>query len=268
MPTQQPTQSALAAYEHLAPFYDDFTAGYDHGAWLADVLAIAEGLQPLGTRLLDVACGTGKSFTPLLERGWTVTGCDLSPAMVERARAKVLGGARLVVADMRDLPLLGSFDLVLCADDALNYLADPGDLTAALSGMARNLATNGLVVFDLSTLRTYRTFFAATEERGAGDVVVTWQGHASPRQEPGSTVEATVSTAALEDSSATPRQTVHRQRHFLPEEILESLAAAGLEAVAIYGHGLDGRFQQPLDEAVHTKAVFFARANRDPKERR
>lgn len=268
MDRRSATQEVLAAYEHLAPFYDDFTAGYDHDAWLADVLAIADQLQPLGTRLLDVACGTGKSFMPLLERGWRVTGCDLSPAMVARARAKTFGRARLVVADMRDLPRLGSFDFVLCADDALNYLADPDDLTAAFAGMALNLAKTGLVVFDLSTLLTYRTFFAATESRGAGDVVVTWQGHASACQAAGTIVEATVSTAPLEDSSMSPRESVHRQRHFLQAEILDSLAAVGLEVVSIFGHGLDGRFEQPLDESAHTKAVFFARAVRDPKERR
>ena len=38
-----------------------------------------------GERVLDVACGTGKSFMPFLARGWDVTACDLSPAMLARA---------------------------------------------------------------------------------------------------------------------------------------------------------------------------------------
>jgi ubiquinone/menaquinone biosynthesis C-methylase UbiE len=41
-----------------------------------------------GHRLLDVACGTGKSFIPMLEKVWEVTACDISPKMVAIARTK------------------------------------------------------------------------------------------------------------------------------------------------------------------------------------
>ena len=38
-----------------------------------------------GTRLLDLACGTGKSFEPFVRRGFEVTGCDASPRMLAEA---------------------------------------------------------------------------------------------------------------------------------------------------------------------------------------
>src|SRR5437879_1305359 len=83
---------ALGAYETLAPYYDSFTAAYDHDNWLSELEAIAKCHGLRGRRLLDVACGTGKSFIPLLERGYQTTACDLSPAMVRvasrRARAR------------------------------------------------------------------------------------------------------------------------------------------------------------------------------------
>src|SRR4051812_5012012 len=102
---------ALEAYDGLAPHYDAFTAGYDYERWIdaLEGLAIEHGLG--GSRVLDVACGTGKSFLPMVERGYEVVACDLSPGMVERAREKVLGTAvELLVADMRSLPELGAFD--------------------------------------------------------------------------------------------------------------------------------------------------------------
>ena len=69
---------AEAAYDALAPAYDILTADYDYDAWLSAIerVAIAHGLT--GRRVLDVACGTGKSFLPLLERGYEVTACDIS----------------------------------------------------------------------------------------------------------------------------------------------------------------------------------------------
>jgi putative phosphoribosyl transferase len=56
--------------------------------------------------------------------------------MVERAAAKARGRAALHVCDMRALPVLGSFDLVLCLDDSLNHLLDVQDVRAALRGIA------------------------------------------------------------------------------------------------------------------------------------
>src|SRR3954453_11861920 len=126
---------AVAAYERMAPYYDLFTASYDYERWLPKLgaLALDPGLE--GNRLLDVACGTGKSFAPLLARGYEVVACDLSPAMVAEARRRAGGGAEGLVADMRDLPVLGSFDLVTCLDDSLNYLLSESELAAALAGI-------------------------------------------------------------------------------------------------------------------------------------
>lgn len=102
------TRSAAASgYDAFAPFYDAFTAGSDYEAWTSHVLDLAHAYGLVGTRLLDVACGTGKSFIPFPGRGFEVTGCDLSPAMLAEA-ARKLPDVVLVEADMRELPALGS----------------------------------------------------------------------------------------------------------------------------------------------------------------
>ena len=68
---------ALLAYERLAPVYDRFTADYDHDGWVARLLELARRHGLRGWRVLDIGCGTGKSFEPLVERGFEVTACDL-----------------------------------------------------------------------------------------------------------------------------------------------------------------------------------------------
>src|SRR6478735_8130472 len=95
---------AEIAYEAIAPVYDDFTAHHDYELWLGNLMPALERCGLHGDRLLDVACGTGKSFIPMLQRGWKVTACDISPAMVELARQKVGDEVELFVADMRELP--------------------------------------------------------------------------------------------------------------------------------------------------------------------
>src|SRR3954471_19522982 len=163
---QDPT---CAAYELLAPFYDRYTRRYGHERWLANLEAIAIDHGLRGSRLLDVGCGTGKSFLPLLARGYEVTGCDLSPAMVERARAAAVGKAELLVAAARDLPVLGRFDLVTSLDDALNYVLSDEELGMAFAGVARNLRPGGLFMFDLTTIAAYRKYFALDMASEDGD---------------------------------------------------------------------------------------------------
>jgi SAM-dependent methyltransferase len=254
------SRGAEIAYEAIAPVYDDFTAHHDYELWLGNLLPKLEAHDLSGSRLLDVGCGTGKSFIPMIERGWEVTACDISPAMVELARAKVGERATLSVADMRELPVFGEFDLVLCLDDAINYLLSLDELERALTGMRSNLAPDALLMFDVNTLEAYRTFFAeeVTVEKDGRRLL--WRGRSSSDAEPGSISEASfeVEPAAGESGTAIPPQ-VHRQRHFPEAEVLAALERAGLRCLDVFGHDHDAVPEQPLDEASHTKAVYIAR---------
>jgi SAM-dependent methyltransferase len=254
-------QAAEIAYEAIAPYYDDFTAHHDYELWLGNLLPELQRHGLEGNRLLDVACGTGKSFIPMLKRGWEVTACDISASMVELARDKVGEAADLSVADMRDLPSFGEFNLVWCLDDAINYLFDGEELEQALSGMRRNLAPGGLLMFDVNALQAYRTFFAeeVVVERNGRRLV--WKGRSTPDAEPGSISEASfeVLPPEGEDGPRIPPE-VHRERHFPEAEVLARLERAGLECLEVFGHGPDAVLRQPLLDEVHSKAVYIVRA--------
>jgi SAM-dependent methyltransferase len=250
---------AEEAYDAIAPVYDDFTAHHNYEMWLGNLLPELRRHGLRGRRLLDVGCGTGKSFLPMLERGWEVAACDISPAMLELARTKVGDAARLAVADMRKLPVLGEFDLVWTLDDAVNYLLSGKELGDALSGMRANMAPGGLLMFDLNTLSTYRTFFAETEQVERGGRRLVWRGQASANAAPGSISEARFEVETADGGDGDVVTHVHRQRHFPEAEVLELLEANGLEQLDVFGHGHDAVLKQPVDELVHSKAVYMAR---------
>jgi SAM-dependent methyltransferase len=254
---------ALETFECMAPFYDAFTAHHDYELWLGNLLPeLRERGLPEHGRLLDLACGTGKSFLPLLSRGWTVTGVDASPAMLAEAQAKTRGLARLVRADLRDLPCLGQFDLVWCLDDAVNYLLAPDELTACFAGVRRNLAPTGLSLFDVDALASYRGFFATTEVVAHDEGHLIWRGQTPKNAGPG--VQARAELEVRDGRGRLVERIVHRQRHYSVSEVAACLDAAGLELVDVFGHGTDAVLEQPLDEARHTKAIFITRI----KERR
>jgi SAM-dependent methyltransferase len=251
---------AEVAYEQIAPVYDDFTAHHNYPEWIATLLALAEEHGLRGTTALDVGCGTGKGFVPLLDLGWQVTAADISPSMVELARAKAGPAVRVEVADMRELPVYGSFDLVLCLDDAINYLHTPAELERALRKMAANLAPAGVLIFDSNTLTTYRTFFGervVVESKGRRLI---WDGQTGGHAEPGQ-----ISVASFEVEPMIPGAgpvvpaEVHRQRHHPEAELQAAVAAAGLEVVGLYGCTTDGVPRRPVDEDIHTKSIYVTR---------
>jgi SAM-dependent methyltransferase len=249
-----PWTHALDAYEAFAPYYDEFTASYDHDRWLENLerLALENGLS--GRRALDVGCGTGKSFAPLLRRGYAITACDISPAMVRRARVRAEGHAEVVVADMRDLPALGSFDLALCLDDAVNYLLSYGELGAAFRSIAANLRVGGVLVFDVNSLSTFRTAFASSDVVEEATRSFTWEGLGDPAAAPGC-----LSSAVIETAGDAPMRVTHVQRHHPESEVRRALEAAGLEVSDLRGQVTGALLERPADEARHVKLVYVAR---------
>jgi predicted TPR repeat methyltransferase len=254
------TATVAAVYDRTARVYDRFTADHDYELWLGNLLPALERDGLVKGRLLDVGCGTGKSFIPMLDRGWSVTGVDVSKQMLDLARVKAGPDADLHVIDMRSLPALGEFELVWSLDDAVNYLLSHDELDACVQGLRRNLSADGLCVFDVNTLSSYRGFFASTEVIDAEPERLIWNGHATSDFAPGA-----VATATLEIQSARAcEQIVHRQRHFPPHQVEEALASNDLELVAVYGITTAAVLEQPLDESRHTKAIFVSR----PAQRR
>jgi len=94
----------------------------------ADVAACA----PIGARVLEVGCGPGHlSIRLARDHGFAVSGLDLDPAMIERARANAERSATaehrpsFAVGDVAALPFPdGSFDLVV-STLSMHHWADP-----------------------------------------------------------------------------------------------------------------------------------------------
>ena len=101
-------------------------------------------LKP-GTKVLDVATGTGNLAIPAAKTGATVTGIDIAPNLIEQAidRAKAEGvEAKFEVGDAEALPYDdGSFDVVITMFGAM--FAPRPDVTA--SELKRVCKSGGLI---------------------------------------------------------------------------------------------------------------------------
>ena len=86
--------------------------------------------------VLDVACGTGVLFPDYYGRGVaSVTGIDISPEMVRRARAK-FPQAEIICADAESYPFDRRFDAVMVYN-AFPHFPDPQGLIRVLAGLTK-----------------------------------------------------------------------------------------------------------------------------------
>lgn len=112
---------------------------------------------PNSATLLDVPCGTGRLAEALLEEGFSVTGADISPAMLEVARRKLERfGARFQhrAADVRELAKAEpkSYEAALCARVLMHFpLSEQIEFLASVTKLARRR-----VVFNQSLSTPYQ----------------------------------------------------------------------------------------------------------------
>ncbi len=159
---------ARAADEYVTYLFDRYAETFDnslsklgyHGPALIAQLLQASGVTPNGHwRVLDAGCGTGLCALIVQPFAEHLTGVDLSPAMIEKARERG-GYDELVVSELTGYLGRGAaqFDLIISADTLIYF----GDLSALLLRAARALRPAGWFAFtveksdDDADVRGYR----------------------------------------------------------------------------------------------------------------
>ncbi|MDB5369519.1 MAG: hypothetical protein JWP20_1077, partial [Roseomonas sp.] len=148
-PSRAPAGYVRALFDQYAPRFDSELTGrlgYRTPELLAALLAEA-GVAADGSRdVLDLGCGTGLSGVVLAPFARRLEGLDLSPRMLDGARARGLYHALHEADLMEFLPRRpGAWGLVAAAD-VLNYL---GDLSPVLPLLAAALAPSGIAAFSV-----------------------------------------------------------------------------------------------------------------------
>jgi len=146
----------------VASSYDtipDFGLLYDSVPLYAartDVGFYVDEAKAAGGRVLEVGCGTGRILLPIARAGCAITGIDGSKQMLERCRVNLAAEAaavqsRITLAqhDMRDFNLAEQFTLIIAPFRVVQHLTTIDDQLQFLATVARHLAPQGRLVFDV-----------------------------------------------------------------------------------------------------------------------
>lgn len=130
--------------EFSDPLNYDMEDASDTGVVFYSALA-----QEAGGSVLEIACGTGRVAIPIARLGFPVTGVDIVPGMLERARSKSVGlPVRWVAGDARSFDLHEHFRLIFLTGNAFQAFLTNDDQAAVLQRVRAHLHPEGLFAFE------------------------------------------------------------------------------------------------------------------------
>ncbi|MFH1679665.1 MAG: class I SAM-dependent methyltransferase [Candidatus Eisenbacteria bacterium] len=210
--------------------YDAFAELYDETRFDRFSLSLVPRIEELlpaggGGSLADLACGTGSLIAALASKASLLAGVDRSVAMAKKARSK-MEGARIAAGSLSRLPLRGSFDVVLCLYDSLNYLLGEEELRAAFAEAKRIAAPDGIYIFDTNDRDAYQSIWGSPEPfeaEGEGGKVVIRTAYSRAER----TGRAEVAVTLGEGEKKTTYLSLHTQRYHPSETVKRLLASTG-----------------------------------------
>jgi 2-polyprenyl-3-methyl-5-hydroxy-6-metoxy-1,4-benzoquinol methylase len=138
---------------HSTWYRDRFRDLAAEGADLEGEARFVDALAPRGSRVLDAGCGAGRLGGTLHRRGHDVTGVDADEVLVAEARA-TRPGPTWLVADLLDVDLGATFDVVVSAGNVMVFLA-PGTEQQVVANLARHVTDEGALVLGFRLDRHY-----------------------------------------------------------------------------------------------------------------
>lgn len=205
-------------------------------------------------RILEPCCGTGRFLLALPRYGYSVTGYDNSPEMLEYAVRRVAEdgdplAARVVPGDMVTVRFDREFDAALNSINSIGYLLDDDDIVTHLRNTGASLLPGGVYVVHIACAwerepeLDHNTW---TMERDGLKVTTMWR---IERDDPETRLSHQVCAMQVEDGDQRSvlvfRDTMRLWYHDEFRDLVERSGTLGYEA--LYSEGFE---RLPLDTRV------------------
>lgn len=150
----------MSSYKKFADFYDTLTENVDYKVRSGYISNFFCQYGNGGSKVLDLACGTGSFSKELVDRGYSVLGIDMSTDMLTVADNKCAGNANFIQCDMTDFQLNEKFDYCVCMLDSINHLKSINDVKKCFDSVYDCLNPGGLFIFDVNTVYKHKNILA------------------------------------------------------------------------------------------------------------
>jgi len=192
---------------------------------------------PQGSSILDLCCGHGRHAIPLAQRGYKVTGQDLSEVFLREAEKEAqvqVVHVHWLHGDMRNIPFEKEFDAVINIFTAFGYLEDQGEDQKVLQQVSKALKPGGLFLLETLHREGLMRHYAPQLISHYPDGLIVLEERRFDLLTSSNEVKVTMLF-----SDGQRREYSHSLRVYTLTELAQMLAVAGLQVKAFYG-GLDG----------------------------
>jgi SAM-dependent methyltransferase len=130
-----------------------------------------------GQDVLDLCCGVGRHSVEFAKQGFTVTGVDRSPFLLQKAHSRAEKEnveVEWFESDMRDFVRAASYDLVVNMFTSFGYFEDRNDDLTVLRNVLESLRPGGKFLMDTFGKEQLAVVFQPTtsDEAPSGDLLI------------------------------------------------------------------------------------------------
>lgn len=242
------------SYEQFAYLYDELMKDAPYDEWVQFVKDICVKYNVTGTRLLDLACGTGELSVRLAQDVFQVTGVDLSEDMLAVAQAKAEDeGLRIPFfqQNMADLDGHGEFDVIAILCDSLNYLQTEEEVISTFSNVIGHLNSEGIFLFDVHSIYKISDLFINQTFASSEDPVsYIWNSFSGEHQY---SVEHELSFFVLDERTGKYDRfdEIHFQRTYPVQQYSDWLVETGFELLEVCADFKDAK------PSTQSERIFF-----------
>jgi SAM-dependent methyltransferase len=154
-----------------SPYYHQLYFTRDKTEAAAFIDNLINHLKPsLNCRMLDVACGKGRHSVQLANKGFNVTGIDLSEDSIREAKKNESGNLEFFVHDMRLPFMMNYFDYAFNFFTSFGYFRTRREHDNAIRTISQSLKPNGIFVLDYLNVHYAEDHLVHISEKEIDDV--------------------------------------------------------------------------------------------------
>lgn len=222
-------------YKKMSTIYDRLMLeDVDYTKWTNYVESIFKKYKVEGKRVLDLGCGTGNITIPLSEKGYELTGVDLSEEMLSIADSKAFElnkNIKWISGDMVEIQYPSKYDAIIACCDSVNYIVDDKDLLQMFKNAYKGLNIGGVFTFDIHSYYKINELYKDEIFTYTSDEIsYIWENNYDEATE---IIEYYLNffIKNTHDQSYTRAEELHYQRAYKSESIVDMLVEAGFTIV-------------------------------------
>jgi len=135
----------MTVFGDYSSYYNLLYKDKDYAGEAGFINDLIQKYSPDAKRVLDLGCGTGRHDALLAEKGYAMTGVDMSEEMLSIARTQPLN---FIHGDIRAVQLDQKFDVTISLFHVMSYQTTNKDFIAALQTAKAHLVPGGVFIFD------------------------------------------------------------------------------------------------------------------------